>query len=154
MKTRMIASVIGLMTLVGTQSFASGKIACWSLYSKKGSKPILSATIVRDDELADIVINQEGQPSTFDTNGLQTSAKGSEITTNRSPYKGAQEFTLANGIRLILPTNLSSESLANTTFKAGNTNDSRQNGVLDVAGPRYSSVQGGDGYTRMHCISR
>lgn len=154
MKTKMMASVIALMTLASAQSFASGKLACWDLYSKKGSKPVLSATILRDDELTDIVINQDGQLSTFDTKGLQKSAKGSEITTNRSPYKGAQEFSLADGIRLILPANLSSESLASTTFKAGNTNDSRQNGVIDVVGSRYSSIQGGDGYTRMHCISR
>lgn len=158
MKLSKRSLVLGLLlsTTISTESFAA-TLSCWNLFSKRGAKPTLTATIVRDDELEDIVINQEEDGSEFSTSGLTTSAVGKEITTARSPYQGNQELILSKYIRLILPTDLSSANLAKTSFSAGQLSRnlaSRQNGVLDVAGAAYSVSQGGNGYTRMHCISR
>ena len=117
MKTKIV--LVTLLTVVASQSFAA-KLACWDLYAKRGDKPTFSADIVRDDELKNFSITPNKQYWSFVTTDLNSSAQGSEVTAKTSPYKGLQEFEVADGIRLLLPTNLSSDSLANTEIKAGN----------------------------------
>lgn len=152
MKTKIV--LVTLLTVVASQSFAA-KLACWDLYAKRGDKPTFTADIVRDDELKNFSITPNKQYWSFVTTDLKTSAQGSEVTAKTSPYKGLQEFEVADGIRLLLPTNLSSDSLANTEIKAGNGNTSRQNGVLDISPSRFPGVvMGGHGYLRMHCVSK
>ncbi|QDK37102.1 hypothetical protein [Bdellovibrio sp. NC01] len=152
MKTKI--ALMTLLTVVASQSFAA-KLACWDLYAKRGDKPTFTADIVRDDELKSFTIQPNQQYWSFVTTDLNKSAQGSEITAKTSPYKGLQEFEVADGIRLILPTNLNSDVLANTEIKAGNGNTSRQNGVLDISPSRFPGVvMGGHGYLRMHCVSK
>jgi len=90
----------------------------------------------------------------FDTKGMKDSAVATPVSAKTSPYLGQNQFILGDGIRLILPPNLSPETLPTTSFKGGSGNTDRQNGVLDVVGSRYSNEQCGDGYTRMHCVSK
>lgn len=149
--------IVTITTVLSVSALAENQLTCWNLYSKKGAKPFLTATIVRDDVLDNIKLNQDPNGLVFDTKGLNSSASGSEIRSSRSPYDGQQEFILADGIRLILPTNLDPEAMADASFKGGNLPPNlaaRQNGVLDVVGSRYSPSQGGNGYTRMHCVSQ
>jgi hypothetical protein len=150
MKTKMM--LMTLATLVSAQSFGA-QLACWNLYAKKGAKPTVTADIVRDDELQNLKINFDDNFS-FDTTGMSTSAVASEVTAKASPYLGLNQFVFSSGVRLILPKNLSNDSLASTSIKAGNGDTARQNGVLDVAGGLFPTKGSGDIYTRMHCVSK
>lgn len=149
-------AVAALVLLGSTVSFASARLVCWNLYSKSGARPTFTAEIARTDALHGFVINQDPNGATFSTSGLKQGAVGARITTKHSPYYGNQRFDLAAGIQLILPLDLEGEALANATLPGGQLPPNlapRQNGVLQVAGRRFSPDQGGDGFVRMHCIS-
>lgn len=142
---------------------SAARLACWDLYSKKGSRPLVTAEIVANDQLTNIKIGTI--QTAFGEVVLEnpaTEAAGKLITTKRSPYFGGQEFDVTGesiglifGVRLILPADLSPEALKETVFEAGNLPPklaARQNGVLDLAGSFTRS--GGSTYNRMHCTSK
>jgi hypothetical protein len=149
-KEEQMKKIILLAALFSIQVSAS-ELSCWNLYARKGDRPVLTAQVLSNHELNDVKLNVE-----FNTKDMENSAVGEKISTKRSPYFGAQEFLFADSeIRLILPTSLNPAAMTKAVLPGGNLPNnlaSRQNGVLDVVGDRYSSEQGGNGYTRMHCV--
>lgn len=114
-------------------------LKCWNTYSKKGSLPLIVANIVSDTELDRFELNrQEGNYNESEIEIPAGAVKGELITSNRSPYKGAQEFYLDNG-RLLLPARLDAQSLI----------DAQKNGIGMGAGENGVIIgswkSGGDG---------
>lgn len=141
------------LLLAGSSSFAS-ELACWSLFAKRGDRPNLTAEVVGDNKLENIQILNDTVFGEFDQSDMKSAAAGVLITNNRSFYKGLQEFVLAEGIRVILPPELTPDGLT-TSIRAGGLQEdlmARQNGVIDVAGDRLVNTSGGHVYVRMHCV--
>ncbi len=85
-------------------------LKCWNTYGHD-RRPVITATIVSDSELADLTVNAKsggGFSEHLQANG--ESVVGTEIVTKRSPYIGNQEF-LAEDFRLILPMSLDNADL-------------------------------------------
>lgn len=167
---------------------AETELTCWNIYSKKGSKPILKAGIQRGTTLTDVTFNLEDEvfssyfiDKTEDAGELwghkpkitkselvnpEGKLKAEEITSNRSPYKGNNEYSFELGsyefkspytnqkgsytVRLILPPDLSNENLK--TFRIRKASE-RSNAVM-IYPPFYDSNQSGDDYLRMFCVSK
>lgn len=150
--------VLITVTLISATHALAANLACWDLYARSGAAPAFTATIQNNNSLTNIrLLVNKGIFGPFDKSGLVSAAKGIEITSNRSPYRGNQNFLLTEDadIRVILPFSLDSESVQNTIFKAGNLPANlaqRQNGVIEVAGRRHHS--GGSIFIRMHCVSK
>lgn len=106
-------------------SFAHAEVLkCWDKYSKNGSPPTLMANIDSSSILSKIVI------TSFDGNKYEShpllggqAVNGSAITTNRSPYRGNQEFLFPE-FRLILPLKLDNAVLLQILKASG------ENGVI------------------------
>jgi len=187
MKTFLLLS-LSFATLIST-AHAETRLACWNMYAKKNSKPVLTAEIQDNNVLTNLRFDFQGddffsgyftnetkdagsqwpgqQQTTLSSLENPNSAQTpSEITTNRSPYKGNNEYDFDLGtysfqspymnrkgsysVRLILPTNLSSDFLQTYRIR---TASERSNAVL-VIPPPYSSDQGGDSFLRMFCVSK
>jgi hypothetical protein len=173
---------------VSQTAFAETELTCWNMYSKKGSAPILKATITQQVNLENVNLDLkdplfelyfENKTESAGTNwgnkpqttlSTLSNPKGvlqaSLITTNRSPYKGNNEYSITLGhysfkapyitqewdytARLILPADLTSKNLAD--FRIRNKEE-RSNAVM-VYSPASQMHQGGDNYLRMFCTSK
>ncbi len=184
--------ILSLVTLLlSSQAFAVTDIACWNIFSRKGSKPFLTAKIIDGTTLTQVSLNFENPTDFFssyvfdDKREIERLGKketihkhseliqptgdleASEITTNRSPYKGNNEYTFTLGsyfyktsfggnhngkyaARIILPNDLSRENLAKFRIRSATE---RSNAVM-IYSPPYSSSQSGDNYYRMFCVSK
>lgn len=120
-------------------------LKCWNTYSKKGTPPLIVAQIVADNELTGFELNRrEGSYNEDEVEIPSGPVVGELITSNRSPYKGAQEFQLERG-RLLLPARLDAQSLIEAQ-KTGIGMGAGENGVIigswrdggDGAGNHYS----------------
>lgn len=148
MKTLILATII-----LGSLSAQALEIACWDIYSKKGSRPYIAATVVENNGLADVRLNKRTDDG-FDSNLAipnEPVLQANAITSNRSPYKGNNEYYFENA-RLILPADLSPEALK-AKIAVGIGMGAKENGVLignmadgDGAGSHYS--------VRLRCFSK
>lgn len=134
--------LLSFVLFTGSMVEASN-LKCWNTYSKKGAKPILSATIVSDETLKDFELNTNKEDSTAYLRAPKGTETGEIITSNRSPYKGQREFDLA-GSRLILPPQLDAQTLLDVS-KANEGPARGENGVIigtdpngDGAGSHFS----------------
>jgi len=136
----------------------AGQLTCWNIRAKFGSAPVFKAQFQTNSSLTNVqMLTNEGPFGSYDISDVVSQVAGTEITSTRSPYEGAQEFMLTpdTQIRLILPMDLSPAALKATVLKGGHLPDKlaqRQNGVIDVSGSRHRS--GGSIFVRMHCLSR
>lgn len=180
--------VLGL--LASQSAFAEREISCWNQYARRGSPPTIRAEIGPDNRLENIRINAQdvtfqdyvyNRTSNYSGRSITTSTvtdprgpvEALEITTNRSPYKGNNEYVFDFGTwevthyrehatrpfyhdtgtysgRWILPKDLSNEFLRNYRIRTPNE---RSNSLI-VMGPPRDSNQGGSNYLRMFCTSR
>ena len=119
MKARSLFAAF-LCALFGSASaFAATEIACWNMYSKKGSRPALKARIAADNVLAEARFDftnewfqgyeyddvrdsggrwdhkQERDFSTLEQPAAELTPE--RITSNHSPYKGNNEYAVRFG---------------------------------------------------------
>lgn len=99
-------------------------LKCWEKFSKAGSPPVLSANIESFSKLSKVTL------TSFDGNKYASrvlvggqAVAGNLITSNRSPYRGNQDFLFPE-FRLILPLKLDNETLFQIVKAAG------ENGVI------------------------
>jgi hypothetical protein len=160
---------------------AQTQLSCWHLFSKAGSAPLLVATIGAQNSLmVTLDLNSETFLNyQFDETGYQGKNHVASVlvqpagvlkpelnTSNHSPYKGNNEYTVVYGHtlheyfdksdkgqllgRLILPTNLSNSFLKNYRIRSLNE---RSNSVF-ITRPPLNTNQGGDVFLRLFCVSR
>lgn len=130
------------------------EIACWNTYAKKGSRPYIAATVVENNGLAKVRLNKQSPEWGADSNleiPNEPVLEAEPITSNRSPYKGNNEYALVNA-RLILPADLSPAALK-AKIATGIGMGPQENGVI------IGDMAGGDGsgshYSiRLRCTSR
>lgn len=139
-------SVLFLGGMIATSAMAKDTLKCWDVKFHP-NKPLMTATILADNKLEDIRFLYKSTEEE-DTLGK---VKGTEITTNRSKYKGNNEFTLKNGHRLILPPSLDNKDLKKTK-KKGIGMGPGENGV--IIGNHEGDGEGGSHYSiRLDCES-
>jgi hypothetical protein len=160
---------------------AETQLSCWDMYAKAGSAPLLTAKIGAQNSLqVSLDLKSETfQNYQFDETGYQGKThlvsviqqpkgvlKPELNTSNRSPYKGNNEYNVVYGHslheyfdrkdsgqlsgRLILPTNLSNSFLKSYRIRSVNE---RSNAVF-ITRPPLNTNQGGDVYLRLFCVSR
>lgn len=183
------------LVLFSLNTFATTELTCWNIYSKSGSRPILKAKIEGENTLYDVSFNLKdelfasyfvdssiiGYPGTELENtdvskGHLENPMGyitpEEIISNKSPYKGNNEYAIELGIetvqvfkknedkpfyedqytysgRLILPQDLSKENLKTVQLRNW---DKRVNGLF-IYKPSRAQSQSGDNYLKLHCTS-
>ncbi len=100
-----------LVTFTATTAFAETELACWNMYAKRGSKPIMKAKIEKGNVLeATFNVQDEWfKGYFFDEKIFGDAKKTSELTqpkdaltpeeiiTHRSPYVGNNEYTFEFG---------------------------------------------------------
>lgn len=137
--------IVLILGILFANAASAETLKCWNTYSKKGTPPLIAAQIVSDSELDRFEINrQEGNYNEAEVEVPAGAVKGELITSNRSPYKGNQEFFLESG-RMILPARLDAQSLIDAQ-KTGIGQGPGENGVItgnwktggDGAGSHYS----------------
>jgi hypothetical protein len=169
-------------------AYAESELACWNIFSKKGSAPILKAKIVQQENLDQVTFNlkdpyfesyfedstrsageQWGNKPEHRVSKLENPKKVLDaklITTNRSPYKGNNEYVFKfgrysfkapyitqgydYGARIILPKDLSSATLNSFRIRSA---QERSNAVV-ILSPAQSQNQSGDNFLRMFCVSK
>ncbi len=137
---------LSLATL--SSSAQAETLKCWNTFSPRGSAPALVANIVADDELNQLEAPKQGKQSGDEIEVPSGSVRGALITSNRSPYKGNQEFALTN-VRLILPVRLDAQSLLEAE-KTGIGRSRGENGVM--IGKFKGSTDGGSHFSyRLRC---
>lgn len=182
-------SIILLAALAfATNAFAETELACWNKYATRGSRPILKAKITQQNsleitlDLKDPLFEAYFEDSSEDsgerwghkpaiTKSFVKNPEGvltpSLITTNRSPYKGSNQYSFVLGhyslrapyinqdidynARLILPVDLTNANLRASQGQMGQS--PRTNAVL-IYTAAEAMHQGGDNYLRMNCTSR
>jgi hypothetical protein len=176
--------IIALLLTTPFLAHAETELACWDKYAPRGAKPILKAHIEADNTLSNLTLDLKNEKfqiyyedksvvvdnqidHTVSTLENPTEAVSpEEITSNRSPYKGNNEYSFVMGSwfrtapygnyqgqyrsRLILPKDLSNEFLR--TYHIRGTTE-RSNAVM-IYSPSVVSDQGGDNYLRMFCTSK
>ncbi|HEY8278012.1 MAG TPA: hypothetical protein VIH99_00220 [Bdellovibrionota bacterium] len=126
---------------LGSFAAQAETLKCWNTYSKRGSKPTLVAEIVSNSKLDRFEINQNSDDNSALLKAPRGAEKGEIITSNHSPYKGNQEFSLEDA-RLLLPAKLDAKSLLKAHGTKGFSDD--ENGVIigygdgDGAGSHFS----------------
>lgn len=118
MKQILLASVL-VLGFVSQAKAAVIEIACWDMYAKTGSKPILKAGVFNRTSLTDVQFNLKDEKfegyfiDRTDDSGPRWGHKpavtksqlvnpvgdhpATEITTSRSPYKGNNEYAFELG---------------------------------------------------------
>ena len=185
----MLKFLLAVFMISGFAAQGETQIACWGTYSKRGSKPILKATIEDNTKLKNVSLDLKnaifegyfidknedagerwGHKRAITKSELvqpEGTLVPEEITTNRSPYKGNNEYDFILGTysftspyhnisgeydaRLILPKDLSAEHLKAFRFKS--TPKVRSNAVM-IYPSEYDSSQYGSNYLRLFCASR
>lgn len=104
-------------------------LKCWNAYFLNARAPYMSAVIVEDNVLSNIRFHYKNNDGKFPT-APAGQIEGQLITSNRSPYKGMNDFIITTELhgpdRLILPTDLSNENLQLVSQSHRN----RENGVV------------------------
>lgn len=122
-------TLLFLLVFVFNVSVSSAAtLKCWDVYSPRGAKPTIVARVLSDQELADFEVNTVEENFTSYLKAPVGTVTGALIESNRSPYKGNQEFDLA-GSRLILPIRLDRDSLLEAQ-KTGIGMGAGENGVI------------------------
>jgi hypothetical protein len=176
MKAILLLSLFSFLT-----AHAESQLSCWDKYAKSGSKPFLTAQILAKNALkVTFDLDSEGlQRYVFDESTNQDrTRKVSEVfqpktvvkptlnVSNRSPYKGNNEYAITFGqysyltypknqstdlvMRLVLPTDLSSSFLKNYRIR---NNGERSNAVIITAAPDNTD-QAGNNFFRLFCTSK
>jgi len=98
--------VLSFVALCFAQLSFAGTLVCWKTDFTNVKTPFMTAEINAPGSLSNIRFLYRN--SEKDAPEL---VNGDVITSNHSPYKGNQEFSLSNGDWLILPVNLSNANL-------------------------------------------
>lgn len=137
--------------LIANQSMAAS-LACWNTYGKDKT-PYMTATVSGESTLENLKFNN--LPDYAAEQNMKGPVEGTEIVSNHSPYVGNVSYTLTNGAVLILPGDLSNESLsgaASSSFSKFDGEGSRVNAV--IIGYNTEDGEGGGHYSvRLHCTS-
>lgn len=159
------------------------ELACWNMYSKKGSAPILTAEIdagastlnqvklnTADAYFEGYTFNEEKYTDYVETSSIKSdlgSITGSLITTKRSPYVGDVEYITAMGEHAWGKKGEEAKSeeypfrlilpadVSPEALKAFRIRqqDERSNAVV-VLRPPSNTDQGGDSFLRMFCVTK
>ena len=141
-------SVLFLGGLFATSAMAKDTLQCWKV-DFHPKTPFLTATILSNSKLEDIQFHYK-ETQEEDTLGK---VKGDKITSNHSPYKGNNEYTLKNGHRLILPLKLDAASLKKTKKKGIGGPYKGENGVI-IGDFSTGDGEGGTHYSvRLDCTA-
>ncbi len=172
-----------ILVLFTLSTFASAhaetQLSCWNIFAQKDSAPIIKGQILENNVLRKVTLDPKDrmmQSYVFENDSWEghkcrhtskvTDPVGKltpkEITSNRSSYKGNNQYEFEFGewtmnlnendsgtytARLILPTNLSNDFLK--SYRIRNQSE-RSNGVL-VMDPPHFSPQTGQNYLRVFC---
>ena len=118
-----------LLTIFLTSLTGQAKsLACWNSYSRLGSKPVLTAHILKNDKLQSVKVSELAYKAFSVNPSLSMVVAGKPIIKKNNQYKGNREFGLSQGARLILPMELSQKALS--TAVINRTMKKKSNGVL------------------------
>lgn len=117
-----------LSVIFSTGNVQAKSLACWNSYSRLGSKPVLTAHIVKNDKLQSIKVSELAYKAFSVNPSLNQIVAGKPIVRKNNQYKGNREFGLSQGARLILPMELSQKALS--TAVINRAMKKKSNGVL------------------------
>ena len=129
-----VCALFAVLALAGTTQAKT--IICYDSYDQTQG-PVVQATLVSNTTLKNISFHADNHEELSDDHGV---VMGTMIVSHHSPYFGDIQYAMPNGVRLILPSDLSSDNLSALKISGGIGFEKGENGV--VIG---ESKEGGDG---------
>lgn len=125
-----ISTLIVIYSTVSA-SEAAVRIKCWNKTNENATAPFIIADIEYHNQLSNIrfIYKKSMAKMGVTVKDHLDSVTATEITSNRSPYKGAQRFAVKESGYLILPTDLTNEKLKRV-LKKGIGMGPGENGVF------------------------
>ncbi len=135
--------VIATFGLCSSSYANSLKLKCWNKHYKDATAPFIIADIEYHNQLSNIrfIYKKSMAKNGITVQDHLDSVVAKEVVSNRSPYKGNQEFLVKGSGTLLLPKDISQENLKKTV-KSGiyrNAEAPGENGVF------ITSYDEGDG---------